>query len=65
VKQGIPVTANYKFLARKNETAIINSQNKKIADLKVSDNSIMIGSKLQEIKGKSISEVDLSDLIKH
>jgi outer membrane protein assembly factor BamB len=58
-------TNDYKFLAKEDETTIINKENKKVAELKASRNGIMIGSMLYDILEKSFIETDLSELIKN
>jgi hypothetical protein len=58
-------TKNYKFLAKNNETIVIDNKNKKVADLKASNKAILIGSKLYDIQEKSFLEIDISDLIKN
>jgi len=57
-------TKDYKFLARNNETTVIDNQNKKVADLNVSRNALLIGLKLFDIQEKSFMEIDLNELFK-
>jgi hypothetical protein len=57
-------TKDYKFLARNNETTVIDNQNKKVAELNVSRNALLIGLKLFDIKEKSFMEIDLTELFK-
>jgi hypothetical protein len=57
-------TKDYKFLARNNETTVIDNQNKKVADLNVSRNALLIGLKLFDIQEKSFMEIDLTELFK-
>jgi hypothetical protein len=54
---------NLKFLYNGNETTVINLEYKKVADLKVSMNSIILGTKLYDMQERSFLEIDLSGLI--
>lgn len=56
-------TKFYKLLARGDETIVINHENKKIADLKISFNAVLIGSKLYKRKENSLLEIDMSELM--
>lgn len=58
-------TKNYKFLAKDNETIVIDIKNKKVADLKASRKAILIGSKLYDVQEKSFLEIDIPDLIEN
>jgi hypothetical protein len=57
-------TKKYKFLAKNNETIVIDNKNKKVADLKASNKAILIDSKLYDMQEKSFLEIDISDLVK-
>ena len=50
-----------KFLSKDNETIVIDSDNRKIADLKISGNAVLIGSKLYDMHEKSFIELDLNE----
>jgi hypothetical protein len=56
-------TKDFKFLAKDNETTIIDNSNKKVADLKISDKSILLGSILFDMQEKSFFTIDVTDLI--
>jgi hypothetical protein len=56
-------TKDYKFLAKDNETTVIDNENKKVADFKASNNSMLIGSTLYDMQEKSFIEIDLNELI--
>jgi hypothetical protein len=58
-------TKDYKFLAKDNETTVINKGNKKAADFKASNKAILIGSTLYDMQEKSFIEIDLNELINH
>ncbi len=50
-----------KFLSKDNETIVIDSDNRKIADLKISRNAVLIRSKLYDMHEKSFIELDLKE----
>jgi outer membrane protein assembly factor BamB len=54
---------DFKFLAKENESVVIDNSNKKVADLKISSKAILLGSTLFDIQEKSFFTIDLSDLI--
>jgi hypothetical protein len=54
----------FKFLAKGNETIVIDQDNKAVANLKVSSKTIMVGPKLYNIQEKSFIEIDISEIIK-
>ncbi len=56
-------TKKYRFLAKGNETTVIDQENRKVADLKASGKAILIGSKLYDMQEKSFLEIDIPDLI--
>jgi hypothetical protein len=58
-------TGDFKFLVKANETKVIDSKNRKVADLKTSYNSILIGSKLYDMQEKSFTETELKDFMKN
>lgn len=58
-------TKDFKFLAKGNETVVLDNNNRKVADLKVSRNAILLGTKLYDRQEKSFIEIDLHDLIKN
>lgn len=56
-------TNKLKFLAKGNETVVIDDINLKIADLSVSKYTILIGSKLYNIKDNNIEEINIKELL--
>ncbi len=58
-------TKNYKFLSKDDETTVIDNENKKVADLKVSRKATLIGSKLYDMQEKSLIEVDINEFMKN
>ncbi len=48
-----------KFLIKDNETIVIDAENRKIADLKITQNAVLLGSKLYDIHEQSFIELDL------
>lgn len=57
-------TEDYKFLAKDEKTIVIDNDNKSIANLDLSNQTIKIGSKLYDIQDKSFVEIDLNDITK-
>ncbi|MCD4695222.1 MAG: hypothetical protein K8S16_03190 [Bacteroidales bacterium] len=56
-------TKDYKFIAKNNQTIILNSENKKIAEISATSNATLIGTKLYDIQEQSFIEIDLTELI--
>jgi len=54
-------TSDYKFLAKGNETIVIDHDNNIVAKLKASSNAILIGSKLYDRQGGNFIEIDLNE----
>jgi outer membrane protein assembly factor BamB len=58
-------TKNYAFLAKDNETTVIDHEYKKVADFKASNKTVLVGSKLYDVQEKSVLEIDIPDLIEN
>lgn len=58
-------TNGYKFLANKNRTIIVDTDNKPVSEVKASKNARLVDTKLYDIQGNSFLEIDLSSLIKN
>jgi hypothetical protein len=56
-------TKNYRFLAKGDDTIVIDKNNKILADFKSSSKAILVGTKLIDILEKSIIVIDLSELL--
>ena len=56
-------TKDYKFLAKGDQTIVIDSNCKIVADFKSTSNSVLIGTKMYDVYEKSVFEVDLSELL--
>jgi hypothetical protein len=56
-------TKNYRFLAKGDDTIVIDKNNKIVADFKSSSKAILVGTKLIDILEKSIIVIDLSELM--
>lgn len=54
---------DYKFLAKGDETIVIDKNSKIVADFKASQNAKLIGTKLFDVQKKSVIEIDLSELL--
>lgn len=55
-------TTEYKFISKADKTFILNHNNKVVAELNVTKNAILIGSKLYDFHEQSFIEIDLRDL---
>jgi len=56
-------TKGYKFLDAGESTLVIDKNNKQVAELDILGNVMLIGTKLFEVQGKSLVEIDLDQLI--
>jgi hypothetical protein len=57
-------TKFFMLLAHGDETIVIDHEHKKIADLKIPINAVLIGTKLYKRMENSLIEIDMSELMK-
>lgn len=55
-------TKNLKFIAKINETTVIDNEGNKVAELNVSRNAFLLGTKLYDIQERSFFEIEISEL---
>lgn len=53
----------YKFLLKDGKTIVLNKQNRKVADINVDDNSVIVGNALHNISKTAYSVIDLSSIL--
>jgi len=56
---------DYKFIAKDNQTLVLDKNDNVVANIDISRASMKIGSKIYNIQERSIIEVDLNDIIKY
>lgn len=54
---------NYKFIAKDNKTLIINSEGKRVAEVKATSEAFLFGTTLYDKQNKKFYAIDLKDLI--
>ncbi len=54
---------DYKFVAKNNQTLVLDADNNKIAEMDITPQSVLIGNKIYSIREKSFFEIDLTNLI--
>lgn len=57
------IIKDLEFVAKKNETVIIDSKGNKVAEIIASKNAILMGTKLYDVQEKSFIEIDLNGLL--
>ena len=55
----------YKFLLKDGKTIVIDKKNRKVADINVNDNSVIVGKALHNISKTTYSVIDLSSVIEN
>jgi hypothetical protein len=58
-------TSDLKFIAKDNQTLIINNDGKRIAEIEATTNAFLVGGTLYDKQGKSFIAVELSEIIKN
>lgn len=53
----------YRFLAKGDDTVVLDKDNKVVAELKMTLNTKLVGSKLVDVHGSSVVEVDINDVL--
>lgn len=57
-------TADYKFIAKDNQTFVINNDGKRIAEIEASTNAFLIGETLYDKQDKNFIAINLKEIIK-
>jgi hypothetical protein len=57
-------TKDYRFIAKENETIVLDKADKIVAELQVSASAKLIGSKLYDMQKQNFIEIDVAELIK-
>ncbi len=57
-------TKDYSFIAKENETIVLDKAGKIVAELQVSANAKLIGSKLYDVQKQNFIEIDIAELLK-
>ncbi|MDP4291142.1 MAG: PQQ-binding-like beta-propeller repeat protein [Bacteroidota bacterium] len=56
---------DYRFIARDNETIVLDKDDKIVAELQISSNAILLGTKLYDVQKQTFIEINVDELIRN